>query len=126
MQVKLYRCFFVFQGKFSPKSDVWSFGVTTWEILTLAREQPFCSLSDDDVIANCTHYFQSDGRQQCLQQPLYCTKEIYDLLLSCWQEDSSARPNFADIHRFLQQKIVGFDPRDENCAPFSTLPLTLM
>ena len=93
-----------------------------WEILTLAREQPFVNMSDDDVITNCTHYFQSDGQQTFLEQPLYCPKEIYDLLRQCWQESSSARPTFAEIHMFLQRKIIGFDPRDECTLPYSTLP----
>lgn len=50
------------QNKFSTKSDVWSFAITLWEILTFAREQPFEHLSDEKVIENYGHIYRDDKK----------------------------------------------------------------
>ncbi|XP_037959247.1 discoidin domain-containing receptor 2-like [Teleopsis dalmanni] len=50
----------VLLGKFTSKSDVWSFAVTMWEILTFAREQPYEHLTDEKIIENIGHIYQDN------------------------------------------------------------------
>ncbi|KAK6628865.1 hypothetical protein RUM43_002682 [Polyplax serrata] len=96
--------------KFTTKSDVWSFAVTLWEILTFAREQPFEEMCDEKVIENVRLLYQDTGKHVLLHQPKNCPKEIYDLMRECWQRNESDRPNFREIHLFLQRKNLGYDP----------------
>ena len=97
----------------TSKSDVWSFGVTFWEILTFAREQPFEALSDDKVVENVSSLYQTGRLQHSLPQPYNCPREIFDLISECWHKNEMERPNFREIHLFLQRKNLGFSP-DEN------------
>ncbi|XP_049531492.1 discoidin domain-containing receptor tyrosine kinase B isoform X1 [Anopheles darlingi] len=98
----------VLMGKFTSKTDVWSFAVTLWEILTFAREQPFENLSDDKVIENIGHMYQDNKKHILLPIPVGCPREIYDLMCECWQRNETSRPNFREIHLFLQRKNLGY------------------
>jgi len=92
--------------------------VTTWEVLTFARETPLSSLTDDEVVDNCERWYHSDdtastGPAAVLDRPTLCTREIYDLLRECWQRDEERRPTFHEVHMFLRRKNSGYNPRDE-------------
>ncbi|KAJ8683765.1 hypothetical protein QAD02_019557 [Eretmocerus hayati] len=99
---------------YTSKSDVWSFAVTFWEILTFAREQPFEELPDHRIVENATHFYQEDERRMILPLPKNCPKEMYDLMRECWQRNDVDRPNFREIHLFLQRKNLGYKPINRN------------
>ena len=102
-----------FKGKFSTKSDVWSFGVTLWEIVTFARLAPYESLTDEQVIENCGHFYDDNDLVVYLPMAPGCSKEIYDLMKTCWNRDDSQRPTFREIHMFLQRKNLGYKPQED-------------
>lgn len=56
-------------GVYSSKSDVWSFGVIVWEVLTLGF-QPYFGMENMKVI----EYVKSGGK---LQIPQKCPLEMY-------------------------------------------------
>uniref|UniRef100_A0A8C7R0U1 Tyrosine-protein kinase receptor n=1 Tax=Oncorhynchus mykiss TaxID=8022 RepID=A0A8C7R0U1_ONCMY len=80
--------------RFTTESDVWSLGVVLWEIFTYGK-QPWYQLSNNEVIECITQ-----GR--VLQRPRSCPKEVYDLMLGCWQRESYMRLNIKEIHSLLQ------------------------
>ncbi|CAN0340646.1 discoidin domain-containing receptor 2 [Lampetra fluviatilis] len=89
-------------GKFTPASDVWAFGVTLWEMLTLCREQPYGALTDEQVIENTGEFFRDQGRQTVLPRPALCPEPLYELMCACWRRDSRARPSFPQLHNVLR------------------------
>lgn len=104
----------IFLNEFSSKSDVWSFGVTLYELFTYARQRPYHTLTNEQLIQQLAVLTHADLSPSCLiinnfylPQPALCSKEIYDMMCECWQRDSSCRPSFADIHTFLIGKASG-------------------
>uniref|UniRef100_A0A8C9X9C8 receptor protein-tyrosine kinase n=1 Tax=Sander lucioperca TaxID=283035 RepID=A0A8C9X9C8_SANLU len=93
-------------GKFTMASDVWAFGVTLWEILTLCKKQPYSQLSDEQVIENTGEYFRDQGKQVYLPKPPCCPDRVYnDLMLSCWRRNAKQRPSFQEIHTQLMESL---------------------
>ena len=86
-----------FSGKFSEKSDVWAFGVTMWEMLTLAKDLPYPHLSDDEVIHNALKrkYRLFPSRSAA------CPESVYEIMESCWIVDLKQRPTFEKLHGML-------------------------
>uniref|UniRef100_A0A3Q3WVL6 receptor protein-tyrosine kinase n=1 Tax=Mola mola TaxID=94237 RepID=A0A3Q3WVL6_MOLML len=94
-------------GKFTMASDVWAFGVTLWEILTLCEEQPYSQLSDEQVIENTGEFFRDQGKQVYLPRPHRCPERVYnDLMLSCWRRNAKQRPSFQEIHAQLVESMA--------------------
>lgn len=72
--------YFFFKGKYTTKSDVWSFAVTLWEILMMARQRPFGELSDEAVMDNLQRFSQGSTPVVSLAKPQTCPRDIYDLM----------------------------------------------
>uniref|UniRef100_A0A3B3Q8J6 Tyrosine-protein kinase receptor n=1 Tax=Paramormyrops kingsleyae TaxID=1676925 RepID=A0A3B3Q8J6_9TELE len=79
--------------KFTTESDVWSFGVILWEIFTYGK-QPWFQLANNEVIECITQ-----GR--VLERPRLCPKEVYDVMLGCWQREPQQRLNIKDMQKIL-------------------------
>ena len=89
-----YECFY---GKFSQKSDVWAFGVTMWEIFTLAKEQPYNDMSDKQLIEDAL----KGKNRKILAKPDLCPLKLYKIMLECWEHNSELRATFEELFQLL-------------------------
>ena len=89
-----FECFY---GKFSQKSDVWAFGVTMWEIFTLAKEQPYNDMSDKQIIEDAL----KGKNRKILIKPYMCPLEVYNIMLGCWAHNSDQRATFEELFQLL-------------------------
>ena len=77
------------KSSFDTKSDIWSYGVLVWEVLTRGAT-PYPKIENWKILMHL-----KEGHR--LQHPAYCPKPIYDILMQCWDTDPQNRPQFQKI-----------------------------
>lgn len=73
-------------NKFSVKSDVWSFGILMFEIITYGKT-PYAGMAGHQVIQMLDNGYR-------LPQPDTCPAPFYQLMLQCWNVEAGERPTF--------------------------------
>lgn len=76
--------------KLSKHSDVWSFGVTCWEIFTFAHI-PYYELEDNKEVIT---FVVKGGR---LEKPENCPNGVWTIISSCWSNPPHSRPSFDSL-----------------------------
>jgi len=91
--------------RYSIASDVWSFGILFWEIITLGAE-PYQGIDQNQVS-------EQVKAGQTLEVPEdKCCKDIKELIESCWIFDPLQRNSFKQIFREINRiilEVYGFD-----------------
>ncbi|XP_038064951.1 tyrosine kinase receptor Cad96Ca-like [Patiria miniata] len=82
---------------YTTESDVWSYGVLLWEIVTLGA-RPYPAMTANVMIGK----LQSGYR---MPKPQHCQQELYAMMLRCWDEDPDNRPTFKMISAELEKYI---------------------
>ncbi|NXJ15986.1 EPHA1 protein, partial [Odontophorus gujanensis] len=97
---------------FTSASDVWSFGIVMWEVLSFG-DKPYGNMTNQEVMKSL-----EDGYR--LPPPVDCPSILYELMKSCWSHDRMRRPHFQEIRAQLQhfsssphllRSVADFDPR---------------
>lgn len=87
LPVKWYALESLTRQSFTSKSDVWSFGITMWEIFTYGREIPYKDIKNSEVVSHL-----EQGHR--LGKPDKCPEKVFEIMKSCWDKDPIKRASF--------------------------------
>ncbi|XP_050527207.1 tyrosine-protein kinase receptor-like [Daktulosphaira vitifoliae] len=89
-------------GVFNSKTDIWSYGITFWEIMTYGS-MPYTGMTNKETM----NYVMRGGR---LARPGICPEPVYKLMSSCWKTNPENRPTFEAIRNklrlFIQDPVI--------------------
>ncbi|XP_063799983.1 tyrosine-protein kinase STYK1-like [Pseudophryne corroboree] len=81
----------------TEKSDVWSFGILLYELIT-AGSPPYPALDPADVP-------QKLQKKYRMEQPQRCGDQLYQVMMDCWQWEAQKRPFLSDVVKQLQKAL---------------------
>uniref|UniRef100_A0A4W4GSA6 Protein kinase domain-containing protein n=1 Tax=Electrophorus electricus TaxID=8005 RepID=A0A4W4GSA6_ELEEL len=89
------------ESVYTTKSDVWSFGVTMWEIMSRGKT-PYPGIPNHELLELL------EGGHRIKQGD--CDNKLYEVMLSCWHKDPSQRPCFAQLGCVLKALLSELPP----------------
>lgn len=82
-------------SRFTSKSDVWSFGIVLYEIITKGRT-PYPGMSNAEVLEAVA------DQNYRMPQPEGCPDAMYKMMIDCWHKNPDKRPNFDTLRWRLE------------------------
>nr|XP_039267599.1 serine/threonine receptor-like kinase NFP [Styela clava] len=83
------------------RSDVWSYGVLLYEIVTLGAS-PYPAIPQEEI-------FQFLERGDRMARPLTCSETLYGIMLKCWKWTPSSRPTFKQLVKDMDIAMTSGD-----------------
>jgi serine/threonine protein kinase len=95
--------YFYETGLFRMSSDVWSFGVVLWEILSMGQN-PYAGEDTDETIKKIKEGYRLPVPDEVKEVNWLakCYNEVTDL---CWQLDPKKRCNFTDLVKIFETHL---------------------
>ena len=84
--------------KFSIKSDIWSFGMVLYEIITYGRFL-YPGMTDAEVNQQVQQGYR-------MPRPMGCPDKFYDIMLNCWREEPANRYTFETLQWQLEDFFI--------------------
>uniref|UniRef100_W5MYR5 Tyrosine-protein kinase n=1 Tax=Lepisosteus oculatus TaxID=7918 RepID=W5MYR5_LEPOC len=90
-------------GRFTIKSDVWSFGILLTELVTKGRV-PYPGMVNREVLEQVERGY----RMPC---PQGCPESLHEMMKLCWKKEPDERPTFEYIQSFLEDYFTATEPQ---------------
>ncbi|XP_064604816.1 tyrosine-protein kinase SRK3-like isoform X2 [Liolophura sinensis] len=87
------------KGTFSIKSDVWSFGILIYEMVTFGRI-PYPTWGGKQTLEMTEAGYRMEKPTE------ECPDVVYELMLKCWAREPERRPTFAFLTDYLEDFMV--------------------
>ena len=88
-------------NRFTVKSDVWSFGVVLYEVITYGRF-PYPGMTNAEVLEKIQVGYRMGA-------PPNCPQGLHDMMLECWREEPANRPTFETLQWQLEEFFTAED-----------------
>ncbi|GAA6215098.1 tyrosine-protein kinase Yes [Lates japonicus] len=90
-------------GRFTIKSDVWSFGILLTELVTKGRV-PYPGMVNREVLEQVERGY----RMPC---PQGCPESLHEMMKLCWKKEPDERPTFEYLQSFLEDYFTATEPQ---------------
>lgn len=95
-----------FYQRYTIKSDVWSFGILMYEIITLGKV-PYPGMRGQEVLEKIEMGYR-------MPQPHGCPDQFYNIMKDCWRQEAKERPSFETLKWQLEDyEVAGEGQYDE-------------
>uniref|UniRef100_A0AAZ3NYN9 Tyrosine-protein kinase n=1 Tax=Oncorhynchus tshawytscha TaxID=74940 RepID=A0AAZ3NYN9_ONCTS len=90
-------------GRFTIKSDVWSFGILLTELITKGRV-PYPGMNNREVLEQVERGY----RMPCA---VGCPASLHELMVQCWRREADERHTFEYLQGFLEDYFTATEPQ---------------